>query len=53
MPLKTFSHYNNVIIDNAIADIKRRLNYALAKNLQCNSDSLSILFKTYCMNMDV
>ena len=45
------SHYEYVIIDNAITDINKRLNHLLAEFLHCDSGTLSTLFRTYCMNI--
>ena len=45
------SHNENVIIDNAITDVNMRLNNLLSEFLNCDRDTLSTLFRTYCMNI--
>ena len=46
------SHYESVIIDNAITDMNMRTNNLLAEFSHCDRDTLSTLFRTYCMNID-
>ena len=45
------SHDENVIIDNAITNMNIRLNNLLSEFSHCDSDTLSTLFRTYCMNI--
>ena len=44
------SHNETVIIDNAITDMKRRLNNLLVEFSHYDSGTLSTLFRTYYMN---
>ena len=46
-----WSHDENLIIDNAITDMNRRLNNWLTEFSHCDRGILSGLFKTYCMDM--
>ena len=41
------SHDENVLIDNAITDMNMRLNNLLAEFSNCDSGTLSTLFRTY------
>ena len=43
--------YHNVLINNAIRDMNIRFNSLMADFSYCDSATLSILFKTYCMNV--
>ena len=43
------SQDKNVIIDNAITDMKTRLNNLLSEISHCDIGTLSTLFRTYCI----
>ena len=48
---KLCTNNSNVCVGNAITDLNIRLNNLLADFSYCSSNTLSILFKTYCMSL--
>ena len=44
---------NHVMIASAVKDLNCRLNNLLADFFHCNSNSLSTLFNSYCMNVNI
>ena len=42
---------NNICVDQAVTDLNVRLNNLLSDFSHCSTNTLSILFKTYCMNI--
>ena len=45
------SNNRNVLIGNAVSDLNCRLNNLLADFSHCDSNTLSLLFQSYCMNI--
>ena len=44
-------HISLLLIQNAKCDLNCRMNSLLADFSYCNSDTISMLFKSYCMNI--